>query len=62
MLLNLATGTPARTLTGHASAVNAVAFSSDGLRLATASDDQSVKVWDVAAGSLLLTLSGHGPA
>ena len=33
-----------------AAAVNAVAFSPDGRRLATASEDQKVKVWDVATG------------
>ena len=33
--------------------------SPDGGRLASASDDQTVKVWDAAAGKELLTMSGH---
>jgi WD40 repeat protein len=36
-----------------------VAYSPDGRRLATASDDQTVKVWGAATGQDLLTLKGH---
>jgi WD40 repeat protein len=39
--------------------IYAVAFSPDGKKLAISSRDQTVKLWDVAAGRELLTLRGH---
>ena len=36
-----------------------VVFSPDGKHLATASQDQTVKLWDVESGKLLRTLDGH---
>ena len=47
------------TLRGHSGFVQAVAFSPDGKRLATASVDQTAKVWDAERGTELLTLRGH---
>jgi len=48
-----------RTLTGHDKAVHAVAFSPDGLRLASAGEDRTIRVWDAATGDLVRTLTGH---
>ena len=48
-----------RTLTGHTGGVQAVAWSPDGTRLATAGDDGTVRVWDAATGAPPRTLTGH---
>jgi WD40 repeat protein len=44
---------------GHTDSVTSVAFSPDGTRLVSGSDDKTVKHWDVASGKLLRTLAGH---
>ena len=49
----------ARTLTGHTDEVLGVAFSPDGRLLATASGDQTARLWDPATGDCLRTLTGH---
>jgi WD40 repeat protein/class 3 adenylate cyclase len=48
-----------RTLQGHLAAVTSVAFSPDGQRIVTGSDDHTAKVWEAASGRELLTLKGH---
>jgi sterol desaturase/sphingolipid hydroxylase (fatty acid hydroxylase superfamily) len=47
-------------LAGHTGAVLAVAVSGDGTRVISGSEDGTVKVWDVATGREVFTLTGHG--
>jgi hypothetical protein len=47
-----------RTLTGHADSVFTVAFSPDGRTLASGSS-KPIKLWDVASGRELRTITGH---
>jgi WD40 repeat protein len=43
----------------HADRVNALAYSPDGTKLASASRDGSVRVWDIGNGRELLAYRGH---
>jgi WD40 repeat protein len=45
-----------QTLEGHSNAVRSVVFSHDSTRLASASDDNTVKIWDASSGACLQTL------
>jgi hypothetical protein len=49
-------------LEGHTDAVTSVAFSPDGKRLATGSNDNTAKIWDLDSAKALMTLEGHTDA
>jgi serine/threonine protein kinase len=48
-----------RTFEGHTGAIENVAFSPDGSRLVTVSQDKTARVWDVATGGPLVKFTGH---
>ena len=55
----MATGKNIRTFEGHSEPVNSAMFSSDGKYIVSASQDKTVKIWDIATGKELQTLEGH---
>ena len=44
---------------GHTSSVQAVAFSPSGTLLASASFDQTIKLWNAGTGQEVQTMKGH---
>ncbi len=61
-VVNLDNGKEVRRLEGHADSVVSVAFSTDGKRVLTGSDDRTVRLWDAEKWKELRPLNGHeGP-
>ncbi|MEQ8467418.1 WD40 domain-containing protein [Coleofasciculus sp. E1-EBD-02] len=48
-----------QTLKGHSELVRSVAISPNGQILASSSNDQTIKLWNLPTGKLLYTLAGH---
>ncbi|EHK19869.1 uncharacterized protein TRIVIDRAFT_46923 [Trichoderma virens Gv29-8] len=48
-----------QTLKGHGGTVESVAFSADGLYLASGSSDDTIKIWDTITGKERQTLKGY---
>jgi serine/threonine protein kinase len=53
------TGGHVLTYRGHSDFVHSVAWSPNGERIASGSEDKSVQVWDAATGNHVLTYRGH---
>ena len=49
-----------RTIAGHSDSVNSVSWSPDGKLLATASNDNTVRIWNVSSGEEMAAFNGHG--
>jgi WD40 repeat protein len=61
-LIDLSSGTLVRSLKGHAYTIYDLAFSPDGKQLASASQDNTVRIWNVETGESERILQGHEAA
>ena len=50
---------PPQQLEGHEAAINAAVYTPDGKHVATASSDQTLRLWNAKDGSIVRTFEGH---
>ena len=58
-ILNAITGSQVAVLSGHTDKVRSLTFLPDGTLLASGSNDNTVKLWDVQTGGVVKTFCGH---
>ena len=56
---NAATGQSALNIKGHKGTVECVAFTRDGKRIISGSDDKTIRIWDAFTGRETRSLEGH---
>ncbi|GEM_PF-2594485 len=56
-IFNTSDGSLYKSLSGHSSWVNSLAFSPDGTKLASGCSDKTLKIWDVSGGYAIKTFS-----
>ena len=56
---NATNGSKASSYRGHEGWVRAIAWSPDGKRIASTSEDKAVQIWEVAKGKQIATYRGH---
>jgi WD40 repeat protein len=59
-LIDVASNSVVKVLEGHTHHVLSLAWQEDSYRLATASADATVKVWDIERGEAIQTIAGFG--
>ena len=53
-------GALADVLVGHKGEITAIAFTSEGMRAVSASQDNTIKMWDLRSAKVTKTISGVG--